>query len=254
MQLGLSFSLVFIFGIFFMVPVILTVHFLSSHYCLYINWVVSLFWQSTHRHQQVCFWPDVSTFILRSSSKDMRGDLRSNSYVLLASCSEYVHECRNVRPNTNLLVSVSALSEFSPSVMPFNFIVVVHRIAMYWTWWVMARNISSTRMKQFLPLFHSCLDICTQQKNSIKKLLYKSVGIDSAVFKSLDISSGVTGAHGSHFLMEESDPWITLHSGNASVFHALDHWPAQTVIYSPIQAAWVLLQDACIFPQPVLWE
>ena len=87
-------------------------------------------------------------------------------------------------------------------------------------------------------------------KNSIKKLLYKSVGINSAVFKGLDKSSGVTGAHGSHFLMEESDPWITLHSGNASVFHALDHWPAQTVIYSPIQAAWVLLQDACIFPQP----
>ena len=28
-------------------------------------------WQSTHRHQQVCFWPDVSTFIQRSSSKDM---------------------------------------------------------------------------------------------------------------------------------------------------------------------------------------
>ena len=63
----------------------------------------------------------------------MRGDLRSDSYVLLASCSEYVHECRNVRPKTNLLVSVSALSEFYPRVMPFNFIVVVHRIAMYWT-------------------------------------------------------------------------------------------------------------------------
>ena len=52
-------------------------------------------WQSTHRHQQVCFWPDVSTFILRSSSKDMRGDLRSDSYVLLASCSEFLHECVN---------------------------------------------------------------------------------------------------------------------------------------------------------------
>ena len=26
-------------------------------------------WQSTRRHQQVCFWPDVSTFIPRSSSK-----------------------------------------------------------------------------------------------------------------------------------------------------------------------------------------
>ena len=79
------------------VSVILTVHFLSSHYCLYINWVISLFWQSTHRHQQVCFWPDVSTFILRSSSKDMRGDLKSDSYVPLASCSEY-DKRRTYRP------------------------------------------------------------------------------------------------------------------------------------------------------------
>ena len=33
-----------------------------------------------HWNQQLCFWPDVSTFILRSSSKDMRGYLRSDSY------------------------------------------------------------------------------------------------------------------------------------------------------------------------------
>ena len=48
--------------------------------------------ESTHRHQEVCFWPDVSTFIPRSSSKDRRGDLRSDSYVL-ASCSACVYEC-----------------------------------------------------------------------------------------------------------------------------------------------------------------
>ena len=56
---------------------------------------LKFWWQSTHRHQQVCFWPDVSTFILRSSSKDMRGDLRSDSYVLLASWL-VVHNCRTL--------------------------------------------------------------------------------------------------------------------------------------------------------------
>ena len=55
----------------------------------------AFFRESTHRHQQVCFWPDVSTFIPRSSSKDMRSDLRSDSYVLLASCSACVYECVN---------------------------------------------------------------------------------------------------------------------------------------------------------------
>ena len=74
----------------------------------------SLFWSSsssspscknffkekkTQRHQQVCFWPDVSTFIPRSSSKDLRGDLR-------------IKVDRNVscRPKTNLLVCVSVFS------------------------------------------------------------------------------------------------------------------------------------------------
>ena len=40
-------------------------------------------------------WPEVSTFIPRSSSKDMRGDLRFDSYVLLASYSACVYECVN---------------------------------------------------------------------------------------------------------------------------------------------------------------
>ena len=77
-------------------------------------WTFSLFWSSsssstscknffkekkTHRHHQVCFcnWSDVSTFIARSSSKDLRGDLR-------------IKVDRNVRPKTNLLVSVSVFS------------------------------------------------------------------------------------------------------------------------------------------------
>ena len=34
--------------------------------------------KATHRHQQVCFWPDVSTFILRSSSK--------NSWLVVHNC------------------------------------------------------------------------------------------------------------------------------------------------------------------------
>ena len=46
----------------------------------------------------------------RDLPKDMRGDLRSENYVLV-SCSACVYECRNVRPKTNLLVSVSAFSE-----------------------------------------------------------------------------------------------------------------------------------------------
>ena len=37
----------------------------------------------------------ISTFIPRSSSKGMRGDLRSDSYVLLGSCSGCVYECVN---------------------------------------------------------------------------------------------------------------------------------------------------------------
>ena len=204
MQLDLSFSLVFIFGIFqchgtghsygaFFVKSLLFVHKLSNFIVLtkHSQTPASLFlaW---------CFdlYPKV---FLKGYERRSKVQQLCTTSQLFWVCPRL---CRNVRPKTNLLVSVSALSEFSPSVMPFNFIVVVHRIAMYWTWWVMARNISSTRIKQFLPLFHSCLDICTQQKTVLKKLLYKSVGINSAVFKVLDKSSGVTGAHGSHFLME----------------------------------------------------
>ena len=61
-------------------------------------------WQSTHRHQQVCFWPDIS---IQPSSQERK-------------TLGWKDEGRNVRPKANLLVSVSALSEYSPSVMPFK--------------------------------------------------------------------------------------------------------------------------------------
>ena len=55
------------------------------------------------------------------------------------------------------------------------------------------------------------------------------MGINSAVFKGLDKFSGVTGAHGSHFLMEESDPWITFLILTDDKHEALISTPAQVL-------------------------
>ena len=49
------------------------------------NYFVQRKHSHTHRHQQVCFWSDVSTIIPRFSSKDLKGNLRSDSFIQLWS-------------------------------------------------------------------------------------------------------------------------------------------------------------------------
>ena len=65
--------------------------------------------ESTHRHQQVCFWPDVSTFIPRSSSKD----------ILWGRSWDKDRKIRSKKNKTCRCLWVLSL-KFSPSVMPFK--------------------------------------------------------------------------------------------------------------------------------------
>ena len=70
---------------------------LDSPFLLFdwLTYIMLICRESTNRRQQVCFWPEVSTFILTSSSKDMRGDLSTS-----------IHELVDVRRTTSWFINV----------------------------------------------------------------------------------------------------------------------------------------------------
>ena len=89
-----------------------------------VDLIIYILWQSTHRHQQVCFWPDVSTLKVETSGQ------KQTCWCLWVLCQSFLPawclsnlypRWRRGPPLTNISVRDSKISQAVPRQGPASF-------------------------------------------------------------------------------------------------------------------------------------